>query len=270
MTRQNPFVILRKRLRYTGKNQGVHFSVYFFSYVKPNVGGGRMKNRVLLFLCVLMMFLVCVEIVHAEERESKIYLKNGDIVTGVVLEQQANVMKVKTKYGTSQIMISDVQKIDFDEKAASKAPETADDGFKKQKLAYKLQSKSRLVAGLFSFVVPGCGQYYVGNYGESDYGQNTTTRGAIYTSMFVAGLAVYLDAPKKDSGRSDAMGTDNNKGKGQRVAGGSIAILSMITSSIGAVMTASDHNQELAKRLQITFDFDPVAEEKLLMLSYRF
>jgi len=58
-----------------------------------------MKSILQLFLVVLLM-CVCTVITYSQQMEDVIYLKNGSIIHGIIIEQTPNVsIKIKTREG---------------------------------------------------------------------------------------------------------------------------------------------------------------------------
>jgi hypothetical protein len=132
-----------------------------------------------------------------------IYLKNGSMIRGTIFEQVPDsYVKIKTLEGKVQKYkfseISKLSKADASEpevKAkqiekpaepirAEKSKPVVEERSKPVKNTENIERKSPTTAFLFSFILPGGGQYYNGEYGK----------GAIMTGAAVAGVVLILAA----------------------------------------------------------------------------
>lgn len=70
-----------------------------------------MKHKYLLVICLFFTFL---SYLYASDKTSKVILKNGDIITGVILEQSIEKVTIKTEYITMTINTNDIKSIKYD------------------------------------------------------------------------------------------------------------------------------------------------------------
>jgi TM2 domain-containing membrane protein YozV len=107
------------------------------------------------FIITLMMVIcVCLasELFAQQLMQEVVYLKNGSIIRGVIIEQVPNVsIKIQTTDGN--VFVYDIQDI-------LKITKEYNPAFDRQ---YSGGEKSPAVAFLLSFIVPGVGQYYNGD-----------------------------------------------------------------------------------------------------------
>jgi TM2 domain-containing membrane protein YozV len=112
-----------------------------------------MKN---FFLTTIIFLILGISITYAQEvLQDVVYLKNGSIIHGIIVEQIPNEnIKIKTKDGNiSVIKMSEVQKI---------AKENIERPIKKS----RIRMKSPILAFSLSLFTPGAGQFYNGQVGK--------------------------------------------------------------------------------------------------------
>ena len=74
-----------------------------------------MKKLILLLLFGLLIYTIS----YAE----KVYLKNGDIITGTIIETREDIILVKTEQNEIEIKKEDIERIEYTEKETSKLKE---------------------------------------------------------------------------------------------------------------------------------------------------
>jgi hypothetical protein len=171
-----------------------------------------MKNFIvsLIVLCCL----ICSQSISAQTNyRDVVYLKNGSVVKGIIIENIPNdQIKLQTSDGNLFVYkYVDILKFGKEEATATKTstPEIAD-------------VKHPGLSFLFSFLVPGGGQYYNGQI----------TKGIIMTGLYVGSIAtIYATANSDDNGT---------------VAGvcALVALSDYIWSMIDAPITASSINRQ--------------------------
>jgi TM2 domain-containing membrane protein YozV len=110
-----------------------------------------------------------------------VYLKDGSIIKGTIIEQIPNVsIKIETIDGSVFVYkMEQIEKITKEEKRV--AAETSGNSRENSR---HIRKKSPVLAFWLSFLVPGAGQYYNGQI----------TKGIIQDVLYVAGLTVALTA----------------------------------------------------------------------------
>lgn len=119
-----------------------------------------MKKFVLLFFCVMStMFAVA-----QTNLQDVVYLKNGSVVRGVIVEQIPGVsLKVQTSDGSIFVYnIADVEKM-TKEQPKGAVRQVSNYAYSVGATnSTAVSERIPFVAGLLSFLVPGCGQFYNG------------------------------------------------------------------------------------------------------------
>ena len=125
------------------------------------------------FLIGMVLLMTLFGSVSAQQfMEDVVYLKNGSIIRGQIIEQVPGVsLKVKTKDGNVfAIKMEDVEKI---ERVPVNVEGTG-----------KVKEKSPVVAFVLSFIFPGLGQYYNGEW----------KKGVIQDVLYIGGYVVAFTA----------------------------------------------------------------------------
>ncbi|MDE0043398.1 MAG: hypothetical protein OXT74_15270 [Candidatus Poribacteria bacterium] len=194
----------------------------------------------------------------AEQTEDVVYLYNGGIVRGTILEHVPDrYLKIKRKDGKEfNYRMQEIVNI-------SRQPVLGAPTFR--------QKKSPLVALGLSFPIVGSGQFYNGNY----------VKGAAQLSAATVGLGLILSASGDNSDTPDGnLDADNDDWK--NVPGYVLLLGGAIWSLIDAPMSASRINQEIEResyghaiefdRNRTALSIDALASRKRLgaMLTLRF
>jgi hypothetical protein len=106
-----------------------------------------------LFVIVFLGFLF-LEAEASESDRENIYLKDGTIIKGVVIESDKETIKVETSYGILTIEKEKIERIEYGETKTRPRAET--------KKVQIVPRKDPILAGFFSFFITGLGQIYNG------------------------------------------------------------------------------------------------------------
>jgi len=186
----------------------------------------------------ILLFIFCLSftgVLLAQEYEEVVYLKNGSVIRGTVIETVPGVsMKMQTKDGN--IFVYNMEDV---EKVTKELVET-----KKSKGTYQSQyvggEKSPALAVLLSAVFPGIGQYYNGDVGK----------GVIMNVLYVGGFVLAFTAGFEENtyGYSgyyyDYYYTEETIGTWYWVGLG-VSMGTAIWSMIDAGISASNYNDRL-------------------------
>ena len=71
---------------------------------------GLVTITALALLCITVFLSTAA---YAQENTSRVYLKNGDTITGTIIEQQNDILKIQTSYGVIEIKTEDINEITF-------------------------------------------------------------------------------------------------------------------------------------------------------------
>jgi len=125
--------------------------------VGENLNLMNMK-RFYFLLCMLCFFIVSIS---AQNIQDVVYLKNGSIVRGIIIEQIPNQsLKIKTKDGSVFVY----KMIEVDKMTKE---EIVNNNGNQYQNGYNPNYKSPLTASLLSLIVPGGGQFYNRQYGKA-------------------------------------------------------------------------------------------------------
>lgn len=123
-----------------------------------------------LIVVILLFFAISIPAVSRAEYIDVVYLKNGSIIQGIIVEQiPGKSIKLKT-------LVGDILVFDFDQIAK----------FAKVERANNKKLKSPGLAFLLSFLVPGLGQHYNGQH----------LKGAAIEGVFVGAIVTALWVPR--------------------------------------------------------------------------
>lgn len=182
-----------------------------------------------------------------------VYLKDGSIIQGVIIEQiPDDTLKIQIQGGSVFVFkMADVLRINRTYKST-------------QIHGYQVGRKEPVVGCLLSLLVPGAGQLYNEDFGGA----------GLFFGSFMVGSIVFFSSLEQD-----AIGwhvPDSNK----TIA--TLGLVSMLTASIGSMIDAAITAQEINKRLEkhvtllqfdnilLTLDPLPVRGDYGAMLSFRF
>ncbi|MDD2890440.1 MAG: hypothetical protein PHE49_07355 [bacterium] len=208
----------------------------------------RLKNA-LMFVAVF--FCLCQNIFAQQNMEDVVYLKNGSIIKGIIVEQVFGVsIKLKTKDGN--IFVFKTQEVEKITKEDIPKEEIRREEIKNVPGTYTSikEEKSPVVACLLSFVIPGVGQFYNGEVGKG-IAQEALILGG-YVLAFTAGFGTetYYDSYYDYYYTTPTLTAWYPIGLG-------IGVLSQLWSIIDAPVSANRINRERAQRgYGHLFEFD--------------
>lgn len=164
---------------------------------------------------ILFLLFFSISAIAQQNYDDVVYLKNGSVIRGVIVEQVPNVsLKLQTKDGN--IFVYKMEEVERITKEQAQ-------GFDQQSEYYAGSEKSPGLAFALSFLIPGLGQYYNGDI----------VKGVVMNSLYVTGLVI-----------SFTVGYEEYEWLG---VGLGIALGTSIWSMIDAPICASNYNDELRK-----------------------
>ena len=173
-----------------------------------------MLNKKFYLLIIFSGMLL--NITFGQQNQSKVLLKNGDVLSGVIISQNQFNLLLKTQYGNIEIKTENIKNISYTDDDIGIQGKTNE-----ELLLLQLQQKSPGISAGLSFLLPGLGQYYVG--GETQ----TYVRGVFYTASYITGVVfILVELP---------------------LAGVIISSSSSVISSIDALISANARNKKLMK-----------------------
>jgi hypothetical protein len=121
----------------------------------------------LAVLFVMLFFLVVPAVIAQQQMDDVLYLKDGSVVRGQIIEQVPNVsIKIQTRDGSIFThRIEDIEKV-----LKEPSPNAG-------------KRKSPAMACLLSLLIPGTGQHYNGEH----------TKGVIQEVLFVGGIVLFIN-----------------------------------------------------------------------------
>ncbi len=191
-----------------------------------------------LFFIIIVIFLVGQVPVFGQSKnmEDVVYLKNGSIIRGTITEQiTGESLKIETKDGSIFVFADDeidhIAKEEIKGAILEKSKEPTG------------KRKSPATAGILSFVLPGGGQFYNGEY----------TKGVIQLGIGLTGFVIYLNGVLNLK-----FDEDINTGI---MMGGLLCLATMIWSIFDAISSAERINREngwaiappISENLYLTF-----------------
>ena len=185
-----------------------------------------------LFLFVFMF----ATITFSQTYKDVVYLKNGSIIKGIIIEQVPGVsLKIQTTDGNVF-----VYNIDAIEKMTKELVQSNYDN----NYTNYAEEKSPATAFILSALLPGLGQYYNGD----------VTKGVIQNVLYVAGWVIYFAAGTESysgyySGYYNYYSSSTRETDWLWVGLG-LASATAIWSMIDALVTANNINDEVRKRKQ--------------------
>ena len=190
-----------------------------------------MKKFVLLLFCAMSTMLAAAQ----SDWQDVVYLKNGSIVRGIIVEQVPNVsLKIQTFDGSTFVFnIADVEKMTKEQAISPKAYNI--------NTPKAVSEKSPGLAGFLSFLVPGIGQFY---NGESKKGWTDL---GVYIGGYAlccVGAGVMSNAYSYYAGEYHFQETTYNTGCALLVIGGVVVLVDWISSISDARRSAKRINAE--------------------------
>lgn len=121
-----------------------------------------MKKLLIAIICALIV----TSMIHAQENIDVIYLKNGDIVKGIIIENAPNdYVKIQLQGGSIfTYKYSDIQKFTTEFRSQEKPKTTGSDANKM--MLYETGKKNPTLAVLLSCLLSSTGHAYAGNWGR--------------------------------------------------------------------------------------------------------
>lgn len=170
----------------------------------------RHKNRKdirMKTLLFALLILICLPFLSAlgQERVDVIYLKNGDIFKGAIIENVPNdYVKIELSGGlVFTVKYIDISKFtkekpenNLQQLQESRRPESNDQSSSMKMMYYDSEKKSPGTAVVLSLVLTSVGHAYAGNWG----------RGLLFTAGRVGGVVVALTAGIKTETHQDYLG----------------------------------------------------------------
>ncbi len=206
----------------------------------------------IIFLSLMIFSFSFVNNIFAQERIDVVYLKNGSIIKGTIIEQIPNVsIKIETKDGSVFFYkIDEVEKM-TKEKVASSNNESESEKL----MMYENAKKSPLTAVALSFMLTSTGHLYADNWG----------RGLLFTGGRLTGSAMVLIGLNKIEVSYDEDEEITNKGKNLIYLGiGLISVLS-IWEMVDAAQEVKKYNRNLYQKItgkkapmHLSFNFKPI------------
>ncbi len=218
-------------------------------------------------LFVIFLTLVVYAVGFGQERQDVVYLKNGDIRKGTIIENAPNdYVKVETSDGSIfTIKYSEIEKITKEAPKSSSAPQQqaakADDA---QKLMiFESGKKSPALGVLLSCILTSAGHAYADNW----------PRGLLFTLGRVGGAVLALTAGIETE--RDYYGYETTKITGAYYAGMGITLAIAIWEMIDAAAEVDRYNARLyenimGKKPDWGLNIVPSKQGTKLMLSYNF
>lgn len=180
----------------------------------------------------ILLFLSGI-LIAQQSYDDVVYLKNGSIIRGLIIEQIPNVsLKIQTK--DNSVFVYNME----DVKKMTKEP--IQDKPAAQQNEYYGSEKDPTVAVLLSALIPGVGQYY----------NEDVTKGVVMTSLYVAGWALYFAAGYEEVWEEDeyywaSYGYYYEEETPWLYVGLGMAVGTWVWSMIDAGVSASDYNDRL-------------------------
>ncbi len=175
------------------------------------------KARLSVFLSVILISALP-SLCHAREGELQdvVYLKDGSVVRGVIIEQiPEESLTIRTATGSVVVF----QMGEIERTAKERPPSTVPTSPRKSR-------KDPIVAGVFSFFLPGAGQFYNGEI----------AKGAVMLGVAVTGIALLM--------RGAWRQTWYDEGESETGIGGLLLFGAWIVSVIDAPLSASRINRK--------------------------
>lgn len=206
----------------------------------------------LLKHCFLMFFVVLVLglFIEAEAQvvEEVVYLKNGSVIRGIIVEQIPNeTLRIRTRGGSEFVFqMSEVLKI-TKELPVVEPPSQQDQSPPVQlPPGGYIRQKDPTIAFLLSFLISGGGQFYTENYGE----------GAAHLIVQIVSFGLIVGALEDN----DAWGRDYDGDDSI----GAVGVLVLLTNWIYSMGTAPGQARAFNERQQAV----SLIEDRLLLESY--
>jgi TM2 domain-containing membrane protein YozV len=197
----------------------------------------------------MLLFIFSLNSIAQQRYEEVVYLKNGSIIRGTVIEQVPNVsLKIQTKDGNVFVYkMEEVEKI-----TKEVAQNNFNNEYNETNSNYSGSEKSPALAVLLSAMIPGIGQYYNGD----------VTKGVIMNGLYIGGWVVFFTAAYETyddynyyyyGGYNYSYYNYYEKETAWLYVGLGVALGTSIWSMIDAGVSASNYNDDLRKSKQQRF-----------------
>jgi len=194
--------------------------------------------KAVLSLTVLMIFLSGISYAQ-QQYDDVVYLKNGSIIRGMIIEQVPNVsLKIQTK--DNNVFVYNMDEVERITKEPAQVSVSGE-----QQTEYYGSEKDPAVAVLLSALIPGVGQYYNGDM----------TKGVIMNVLYFGGWALYFAAGYEDVWVEDdyywaSYGYYYEEETAWLYVGLGMAVGTWVWSMIDAGVSASEYNEALREGKQ--------------------
>ena len=202
----------------------------------------------LLRLCILLIFcgmmIGLFSQAEAQGIEEVVYLKNGSVVRGIIVEQIPNeTLRIRTQGGSEFVFqMSEVLKIT---KELPVVEPSSSAGRLPPPGSY-IQQKDPTMAGILSFLLPGAGQFYV----------EERNKAYVHWLVYIVSI-VFVAAAIEDN---DIYDRDVDSDDGYAAVGGLAFLINWVVSIVSAPSQARAFNE----RQQAV----SLIEDRLLLESY--
>jgi len=150
-------------------------------------------KKLISFLAFAFIIVFANNLIAQTTNKDVVYLKNGSIIKGIIIEQNINVnLKLKTSDGSLFVFdMKDIEKISKEEAVENKKDIAAKSNTNQPNLINTTAKIYRepAVSTVLSFLIPGLGQFYNGQSGKGT-GHLLWYLGS-YTLMYVSILNMY-------------------------------------------------------------------------------
>lgn len=190
-----------------------------------------MKTVMFLLSSIL---LISGTIICQQNYDDVVYLKNGSIIRGLIIEQIPNVsLKIQTK--DNSIFVYNMEDVEKMTKEPAQSQTSS-----QQQVEYYGSEKDPAVSVLLSALIPGIGQYYNGDI----------TKGVIMNVLYAGGWALYFAAGYSEEWEEDeyywaSYGYYYEEETPWLYVGLGMVVGTWVWSMIDAGVTASDYNDRL-------------------------
>lgn len=217
-------------------------------------------------VCFILALVVC-SISFGQERQDVVYLKNGDIRKGMIIENVPNdYIKVETADGSIfTIKYADIEKLTKEAPKSASAPQqsTAKGDDAQKLMMYESGKKNPTLGVLLSCLLTSAGHAYADNW----------PRGLLFTAGRVAGAVFAITVGIQT--KTDYYGFETTEITGAYYAGMAITLGIAIWEMIDASAEVDRYNAQLyekimGKRPDWGVNIVPSKEGPRLMLSYNF
>lgn len=193
------------------------------------------------FFLIMAIFLTLVSTISSQEKIDAVYLKNGDIIKGVIIENVPNdYVKIELQGGSIfTVKYSDILKMTKEkkieeekiqsekEKLSSNTEGVSLNADINKMMLYQKESKSKATAILLSLLISSAGHAYAGDWG----------RGLLFLAGRLGSYAMIIS------------GANSRGNEGVASAGLVLLLVLMIGEPIDAASAVDDYNDNLYERI---------------------